>query len=240
MERVTLVTGASSGIGEGIAKRLIETGRSVLTIQRTAPKWQNEKLHFLPCDLADADATRRVAARAVSEFEVDGIVNNAGHGSGGLVADQDLQALSRLFAVHVHASLLLTQAVLPGMRRRRYGRIVNLGSRSMLGRKGRTGYAAAKASLMAMTRVWAMELGPHGITCNMVAPGPIDTPMIRRNNPQSPPHVQNLINASPVRRIGTAEDVAHAVEFFLSERAGYITGQVLYVCGGLSLGSSPI
>jgi NAD(P)-dependent dehydrogenase (short-subunit alcohol dehydrogenase family) len=85
-----------------------------------------------------------------------------------------------------------------------------------------------------------MELGPDGITCNMVAPGPIDTPMIRRNLPQLPPHVQSLVNATPVRRVGRPEDVAHAVEFFLSERAGYITGQVLYVCGGLSLGSSPI
>lgn len=240
MERVVLVTGGSSGIGEGIAKRLLETGRSVLTIQRTAPKWRHEKLHFMACDLADADAAHEVATKAAADFEVEGIVNNAGHGSGALVEDQSLEVLSRLFAVHVHASLILAQAVLPGMRRRRYGRIVNLGSRSMLGRKGRTGYAAAKASLMAMTRVWAMELGPDGITCNMVAPGPIDTPMVRKNHAQVPPHVQSLINASPVRRIGTADDVAHAVEFFLSERAGYITGQVLYVCGGLSLGSSPI
>ena len=126
------------------------------------------------------------------------------------------------------------------MRQRRFGRIVNIGSRAMLGGRQRAGYAAAKAGLMAMTRVWARELGPHGITCNMVAPGPIDTPMIRGNLPQLPAQVQKLVNATPVRRIGTPEDVAHAVEFFLSERSGYITGQVLYVCGGLSLGSSPI
>src|SRR5882757_9624849 len=99
MERVTLVTGASSGIGEGIAKRLIETGRSVLTIQRTAPKWQHEKLHFLPCDLADVAATRQVAARAVAEFEVEGLVNNAGQGAGGSVADHDLKMVSALFAL---------------------------------------------------------------------------------------------------------------------------------------------
>jgi 3-oxoacyl-[acyl-carrier protein] reductase len=148
--------------------------------------------------------------------------------------------MTDLFALHVHASLLLTQAVLPGMRQRHYGRIVNIGSRAMLGAQHRTGYAAAKASLLAMTRVWAREFGPEGITCNMVAPGPIDTPRLRRNQPQMHQQLQALARATPVRRIGTPEDVAHAVEFFLSERAGYITGQVLYVCGGLSLGSAPI
>ncbi len=240
MERVIIVTGGSSGIGEGIAKRLIETGRSVLTIQRTAPKWQHERLHFLSCDLSDAEATRRVAARAVTEFEVEGLVNNAGQPARALVSEHTLKTMTDLFALHVHASLLLTQAVLPGMRQRRYGRIVNIGSRAILAGHRRMGYSAAKASLLAMTRAWAVEFGPDGITCNMVAPGPINTPMIRGNRPQLPPQMQNLIRATPVRRIGTPEDVAHAVEFFLSERAGYITGQVLYVCGGLSLGSAPI
>ena len=240
MERVVIVTGASSGIGEGIARRLLETGQPVLTIQRRAPRLRHEKLHFLPCDLSDAGATRETAAKAAAGYEVIGLVNNAGQAYRALATDVTLDALSDLFTVHVHASLLLTQAVLPGMRERRYGRIVNIGSRAMLGVGARTAYAAAKASLLAMTRVWATEFGPDGITCNMVAPGPIDTPMLRRNQSELPPRVQKLVNASPVRRAGTPADVAHAVEFFLSERAGYITGQVLYVCGGLSIGSSPI
>jgi 3-oxoacyl-[acyl-carrier protein] reductase len=240
MERAVIVTGASSGIGEGIAQRLVEKGRTVVSIQRTAPPWSHERLHFLPCDLADAEAARAAGSEAVSKFEIEGLVNNAGQAIARPAEQFDLEAFSTLFAVHVQASLLLMQAVIPGMRERRFGRIVNIGSRAMLGKRRRTGYAATKAGLLAMTRVWALEFAADGITCNMVAPGSIDTPMLRKGISKGAAFLERISKDIPVGRVGTPEDVAHAVEFFLSEGAGFITGQVLYVCGGMSIGAAPL
>jgi len=111
-----------------------------------------------------------------------------------------------------------------------------MASRAALGKELRTAYAASKAALVGMTRVWALELGAHGITANAVGPGPIRTELFDRANPPGSPRTQQIIDSVPVKRVGTAGDVAHAVAYLLDERSGFVTGQTLYVCGGMTVG----
>jgi 3-oxoacyl-[acyl-carrier protein] reductase len=133
--------------------------------------------------------------------------------------------------------VLLMQAFVPGMKARRFGRVVNMSSRSILGKKARTVYSGTKAALVAFTRSWALELGEHGITVNAISPGPVLTELFRKNNP--PEIAQKLIGLSVVGRAGTPDDIARAAMFFISPDNGYVTGQVLHVCGGSSLGGAP-
>jgi NAD(P)-dependent dehydrogenase (short-subunit alcohol dehydrogenase family) len=136
------------------------------------------------------------------------------------------------------APMQILQACLPAMTRKGYGRVVNISSRAALGMIKRTAYAGAKSGIVGMTKTWALELGPRGITVNAIAPGPIATELYKKNNPMTPDQEQKVIARIPVRRIGTPEDVANAIEFFLSPASGFITGQVLYTCGGLSVGAA--
>lgn len=145
--------------------------------------------------------------------------------------------LDRTVAVNLRAVLQCTQAVLPAMKAARFGRIVNISSRSALGKPLRTAYAATKGGVISMTRVWALELASYGITVNAIGPGPIATELYEAVNPPDSPSTQRLVAAIPVKRVGRPEDIAHAVSYFLDERAGFVTGQVLYVCGGLTIGA---
>jgi 3-oxoacyl-[acyl-carrier protein] reductase len=128
------------------------------------------------------------------------------------------------------------QAVLPAMKEAKYGRIVNISSRAALGKSLRVVYSATKAALHGMTRTAALELGMHGVTVNAVGPGPIATELFTRVNPPDSPATKRIIESIPVQRMGTADDVAHAVAMLVDERSGFITGQVLYVCGGMTVG----
>ena len=115
-----------------------------------------------------------------------------------------------------------------------------MSSRASLGKELRTAYAATKAGLIGMTRVWALELGKHGITANAIGPGPIRTELFDRANPPDAPQTKAIISAVPVKRIGTPDDVAHAVSWMLDVRSGFVTGQILYVCGGMTIGAAGV
>jgi 3-oxoacyl-[acyl-carrier protein] reductase len=164
-------------------------------------------------------------------------VNNVGSSIRQNLVDGDGGAQRRLNRLNLASALLCTQAVLPAMRHARFGRIVNITSRAVHGRDTRSAYSATKAGLAALTRTWALELASDGIAVNAVAPGMINTELFRRNNPPDSPDVYRLQRAIPLGRVGKPEEVAHAVAFFLDKNTTYVTGQTLFVCGGLSLGT---
>lgn len=240
-EPVAIVTGASSGIGAGIARRMLDEGWRVVSLARRRPDWTHERLEAVEVDLLDGTATRQAAAEVCARRPVGHVVHNAGVIWPKLVADVTEADLHGLAQLHLGAALILVQAALPGMQARGYGRIVLMSSRAALGLQTRTAYAATKAGMIGMARTWALELGPSGITVNVVAPGPIqDTAMFQDVIEPGSERERALAAQIPVKRLGTTADVANAVMFFLSRDAGFVTGQVLYVCGGASVGSVTI
>jgi 3-oxoacyl-[acyl-carrier protein] reductase len=235
---VAVVTGGSAGIGATICRHMIAAGHDVVSLARRKPDWSHPALQAVEVDLTDAKATEVAAANLVKQFAVGIVVHCAGIIRPSLLADVRQEDLSDLTQLHLGAALLIVQAALPGMRERKFGRIVLISSRAALGLPTRTAYSATKAGMIGMARTWALELGPAGITVNVVAPGPIqDTEMFRQVVPIGGERAVALAQTIPVRRLGRSDDVARAVMFFADSDNSFITGQVLYVCGGASVSS---
>ncbi|WP_180683256.1 SDR family NAD(P)-dependent oxidoreductase [Tepidicella baoligensis] len=238
-EHVIVVTGASSGIGRSVAEALLAQGRRVINVDARHPEWTHPGLSTMVANLTDAADIRRVATELASSHPISALVNNAGATRPGTIDSLQTSDLLDLAHLHLLAPTLLTQALLPSLRSCKQGRIVNVASRAALGKPERIAYAATKAGLIGLTRTLAMELGRDGITVNAVAPGPIATKLFRQSNPPEAPQTQRILNSILVGRMGTPEDVSRAVLFFLSPDNGFVTGQVLYVCGGTTLGVAP-
>ena len=236
MAHQALITGASNGIGRAIASRLAADGFQIITVDRVPPKLALPGELFFEADLADPNSTRDTLGRIVEKHPIYALVNNVGKVMPASVEGTSIEDMHAVVALNLGATLLCTQAVLPAMKERRAGRIVSISSRAALGKELRTAYAATKSALHGMTKTWALELGRHGITVNAIGPGPIDTELFRQVNPPDSPRTQAIIEGIPVKRMGTPDDVAHGVAGFVDPRAGFITGQVLYVCGGMTVG----
>jgi NAD(P)-dependent dehydrogenase (short-subunit alcohol dehydrogenase family) len=236
--RTAIVTGGSNGIGAAICHSLLGAGYSVVSLDRAPLEKPADRLTAIQVDLSNAEETRKVAAEVACQFAPTTIIHNAGavlEKPLEDVAPEDLQTLTNL---HLAAPLALVPANLATMKAQRYGRIVLVSTRAVLGLARRTAYASTKAGLLAMARTWALELGPFGITANVVAPGPVaGTKIFHDIIPADSPKIPAIVQSIPVRRLGTPADVARAVQFFASEEAGFVTGQTLYVCGGTSVGS---
>lgn len=233
-----LLTGGSSGIGAHLCRELLEEGYTVVNVARRAAPFKHDRLHDYCVDLADRAATAAIAAQVVREHAITTLIHNAGVIRPALLDEVDLSDLDYLSQLHLGAAIQLAQAVLPTMRAARFGRIVLIGSRAALGLQTRTAYSATKSGMLGMTRTWAMELGPEGITVNCVAPGPIaETEMFEAVVPESSEKARQIAASLPVRRLGSPADVSRAVLFLVHPDNGFITGQSLMVCGGASLGS---
>jgi NAD(P)-dependent dehydrogenase (short-subunit alcohol dehydrogenase family) len=230
-----IVTGGSAGIGRAVVDALLEKGYRVISLDLQPPAVRHERLEHLSVDLADPAATRRVADEISRAHQVTTLIHNAGTIRPALLPDVKLEDLEALVNLHLSSALLLLQSALPSMKAAGFGRVVLVSSRAVLGLPTRTSYATTKAGMLGMARTWALELAPQGITVNVVAPGPIETDNFYSVVPRG--QGERVAQAIPVKRLGQPGDVARAVMFFADRDAGFVTGQVLYVCGGTSVGS---
>ena len=234
---VAAVTGGSAGIGKAICEDLLAKGYEVISLARRAADIAHPKMHSIEVDLMDRAATAQAAEELTGRFQVNTLVHNAGVIRAALLPEVKLDDLDALVDLHLGCAITLAQAALPAMRAQHFGRIVLLSSRAAVGLQTRTSYSATKAGMLGMARTWALELAPEGITVNVVAPGPIRTDMFYDVVEAGSEKERALAASVPVRRLGESADVARAVRFFADADNSFVTGQVLYVCGGTSVGS---
>ncbi|MCR9134776.1 MAG: SDR family oxidoreductase [Alphaproteobacteria bacterium] len=235
-----VITGANKGIGADLAAKLLAQDYSVISVARHDPEEQHPNLHSIKADLLEPDDVQRAANAIADRFEVTHLVHNAGLIWPALVEAAKPDEITGLAQLHLGSALTLLQASLPSMKKRGFGRVLFNASRAALGAPTRTAYSASKAGMIGMARTWALELAPHGITVNVVAPGPILTDnfwgIVEKDSDQQ----AALADRIPVGRLGTVEDVTHAFLFFCAPESGFVTGQTLYVCGGASVGTLTI
>jgi 3-oxoacyl-[acyl-carrier protein] reductase len=236
--KVALVTGGGKGIGKAISQALAGMGARVVVNYRADKGAAEETASALPggtAHQADVGDPAQVEAMMKAVGRVDILVNNAGAVRDKLLIQMSPADWEELIRTDLMSAFATTKAALmSGMMRARWGRIVNISSIiGLTGNAGQTNYAAAKAGLIGFTKSVAREYGSRNITCNAVAPGYVRTELT--SGTLTDAMVAELLKMSPIKREGTAEDIAAMVAFLCSERAGYITGQVIAVDGGLSL-----
>ena len=241
-ERVALVTGGSRGIGRAIALELARAGAQVVFTWVANPDAaaETEKAiaeaggrgRALRCDVADHVAIDALVAQILQEHgRLDVVVNNAGIARDQLILRMKPEDFDAVIATNLRGAWSVCRAAIKPMLKQRWGRIINLSSVvAQMGNAGQSNYAASKGGVEALTRSLAREVGSRNITVNAVAPGFIDTDMTR-DLPE--PAKKALAERIPLGRLGSAEDVAGVVRFLASEAAGYVTGQVIHVNGGL-------
>ena len=233
-----LVTGASRGIGRAIATRLTHDGYQIINLDKTAPPHLLDGEEFHSIDVTNSNAVRDLIQEITSRNEVIRLVNNAGMINPGALEDVSENDFDAVYALNLKAPMVIAQCLLPYMRKANFGRIINIASRAALGKEERTAYAATKAGVLGMTRTWALELAQFGITVNAIGPGPIATELFTSGNPPGAPKTIKIIESIPVKRMGQPEDIAHAAAYLIDDRASFVTGQTLYVCGGMTVGLS--
>ena len=232
--RRALVTGGARGIGAAIAARLAADGLEVIVADLNAEAAERQAAAIgarsVTFDVADA-AAATAAIGAVGTLDV--LVNNAGVDDFGFFTEITPERWRRVLAVNLEGVLACTHAALPAMQRAGYGRIVNVASEAgRIGAKGNAAYAAAKGGVIAFTKSIARENARFGITANAVAPGPIESPLLREMDERA---IEVLTATTQLRRLGTPQEVAAAVAFLASAEASYITGETLGVSGGMGL-----
>jgi 2-hydroxycyclohexanecarboxyl-CoA dehydrogenase len=243
-ERTALVTGGASGIGAATCRRLAAEGARVAVTdvdtqgaRRVADEIDSDAYEL---DVRSDDSIRAAVAAAERDLgPIDVLVNNAGYDEWGWFTETDPALWDRVLAVNLRGVIAVTHRVLPGMQERRRGRIVNTASEAgRVGSSGSAAYSAAKAGVIGFTKTIAVENGRYGITCNAVAPGPIETPLLMRAPERlgdvGKRLVETMVGATTLRRLGHPEEVAAAIAFLASDDASYVTGQSLGVSGGLA------
>jgi len=242
--RIALVTGASQGIGRACALQLAKEGAAVALVARNQEKLEQVKqeiaaaggqAHVFVADLAEEEQVKTAFKAALAQFgKLEILVNNAGVTRDQLVMRMKRPDWDTVINTNLTSAYLCIQQAISSMLKQRWGRIINITSIfGQTGQAGQANYAASKAGLIGLTMAVAREVASRGITCNAVAPGFIETAMTSGLSDDFKQHALGMI---PLGRVGTSEDVAQAVAFLASDQAGYITGHVLNVNGGMLMG----
>jgi 3-oxoacyl-[acyl-carrier protein] reductase len=227
---VVLVTGARKGIGRFLAEHFVRKGAWVEGCSREAPDWELAGYTHHRVDVSDeAEVKEMLAAIRRRHGRLDVVVNNAGIASMNHSLLTPVATLDRIMAVNVRGTFLVSRESAKLMQRRRYGRIVNMGTVATPMRlEGEALYAASKSAVVTLTQVLAYELAPFGITCNAIGPTPIETDILRGVPSEK---IQSIIDRLAIKRPGRFEDVANVIDFFIKPESDYVTGQVLYLGG---------
>lgn len=241
--RIAIVTGASRGIGKAISLRLAKDGRHVVLMSRTqAPLDElaaqitaaGGKASVAVGDVGDAaQLAKAIETAAEQHGRLDILVNNAGITKDNLMLRMSDEEWGSVISTNLTSAFVASRAAVRPMMKNRFGRIVNIGSTSgLMGNSGQANYAAAKAGLVGLSKTIAREIGGKGVTCNVIAPGYIETDMTAGLPPQIKESIMGMI---AVKRLGTVDDIAAAVAYVTSDEAGFLTGQVIAVDGGMTM-----
>lgn len=227
---VVLVTGTRKGIGRYLAERFVARGASVVGCSRTEPDWSLAGYTHICADVADeAQVKALILAVHKQHGRLDVLINNAGIASMNHILLTPAATVERIMATNFQGTFLLCREAAKEMQRRRYGRIVNISTVAVsLRLEGEAIYAASKSAVVTFSQILAREVAGYGITCNVVAPTPIDTDLIK-NVPRD--KIQAIVDRLAVKRLGTFADVANAIDFFVKPESDYITGQVITLGG---------
>ncbi len=243
-DRVAVVTGSGQGIGLSIAERLAE-GAARVVINDIDPDRVSSVSDELGSkgyevsgfcgDVSKKEGAQGLIDHALERFgRIDILVNNAGIARDKWLIKMSEEDWDEVIRINLKSQFLTTQAAAKHMMDSGYGRIVNIGSRAWLGGAGQANYSASKGGVVSLTRTLALEFAKYQITANAVAPGLVDTALFRSLSPETQ---DKLTKTVPIGRVGGPEQIAHAVAFFADDDSWYITGQVMYVCGGRSIGA---
>ncbi|MCH8326075.1 MAG: SDR family oxidoreductase [Bacteroidetes bacterium] len=242
--KTAIISGGAQGIGKAITKRLIEDGYFVVIADINL---ENEKLLvkelgsgkflFIKCDISNQEDVESLFSKVKSEREsINAVVNNAGIIKDNVIWKMPKEDMDKVIDVNLKGTWMMCKEAAKVMRKQNNGRIVNISSRAWLGNnRGQSNYTASKAGIIGLTRVLALELGKYNVNVNAVAPGLIDTPLTK-NLPKKV--IEKLIEAQPTKKIGKPKDIANVVSFLLSDESDFITGQIIHVDGGRSIGST--
>lgn len=242
-KRIALVTGAAKGIGKAIATRLVQDGLFVILVDSDRKSTQetakllgekNVAVHF--ADISEEFQVIQLFETIVQHYQkLDAVINNAGIINDNLIWNMSAEEFDQVVRINLKGTWLMCREAAKLMKLQQSGRIINISSRAWMGNRGQTNYSASKAGVIGLTRALALELGPYNVLVNAIAPGLIDTPLTQKLKPEI---LEKLIQAQPTKSIGSPDDVANAVSFLVSPKTNFISGQLIYVDGGKSIGAA--